>query len=649
MGNSASSTAPPRTGRPTEPRPRSPGEKEASVGPRRRSLELPDFNRSFSRGRPRTPPKTEAINIPRAAPDAPPVQRPHNNFSSTDLIIPATHLPFPPNQRILSTSSHGAARAHRSRGGPQPMQSIYPDPASDQHLHRRHQQLALTPSSPTPFVKEIVHSTIPIGLCVDPDSRGNDDDEEENGLAQPAPVDDPALADFIPVKFTWRGGGKVVILARAGDDDWNGRQPMEREHPNSNTWVATVYLLPGTHHVRFLVDDQWRVSDEMSTAVDDQGSLANYVNVQPGGTPPSQSSPLPPPAQQPPPSRQQHHVPGQSFWSVGSSVDDDYRPQQDLVTQVIQARWTSELPPELIEAAREEEAYLTASAGQYDAAARSVHVSGFVPAPSVPPAPGMPRHLDKLIMNTRMTIPSQHSSGNSNTGSPARQSTHLPGGIGSGQGGSNGRERDRSGRREPRQHRRREGRENREKEQQRERDRRGIEDRQKREREKESVRRDSGYPNLPPAPPPSEDGSGVGLDEKPEHSPVREGGGEEESSTNNTTPEVCPTPEPTQTPKIPTQTLSTPIPTSTSTSIPTRPGPSPLTNELRGPVSGSRAITLDMENMPALTDDASVLPVPSHVVLQHLCTSAIKNGVVAVATTTRYRKKFMTTVYYKPT
>jgi hypothetical protein len=41
----------------------------------------------------------------------------------------------------------------------------------------------------------------------------------------------------------------------------------------------------------------------------------------------------------------------------------------------------------------------------------------------------------------------------------------------------------------------------------------------------------------------------------------------------------------------------------------------------------------------ALADDASVLPVPSHVILHHLCTSAIRNGVLAVANTTRYRKK----------
>ncbi|CAE6477868.1 unnamed protein product [Rhizoctonia solani] len=63
-------------------------------------------------------------------------------------------------------------------------------------------------------------------------------------------------------------------------------------------------------------------------------------------------------------------------------------------------------------------------------------------------------------------------------------------------------------------------------------------------------------------------------------------------------------------------------------------------------------------------DDNSVLPVPNHVVLNHLGTSAIKGGVLAVGTTTRYHRKvsppiptlyarssrvqYITTIYYKP-
>ncbi|KAJ1928241.1 galactose metabolism- protein [Tieghemiomyces parasiticus] len=48
------------------------------------------------------------------------------------------------------------------------------------------------------------------------------------------------------------------------------------------------------------------------------------------------------------------------------------------------------------------------------------------------------------------------------------------------------------------------------------------------------------------------------------------------------------------------------------------------------------------------SDPNHVLPVPNHVVLNHLFACSIRNGVMAIASTTRYRKKYATTVYYKP-
>jgi len=47
-------------------------------------------------------------------------------------------------------------------------------------------------------------------------------------------------------------------------------------------------------------------------------------------------------------------------------------------------------------------------------------------------------------------------------------------------------------------------------------------------------------------------------------------------------------------------------------------------------------------------EDPMVLPVPNHVVLNHLYTLSIRDGVMALGTTTRYRKKYVTTLYYKP-
>ncbi|KAK4104833.1 carbohydrate-binding module family 48 protein [Parathielavia hyrcaniae] len=48
-------------------------------------------------------------------------------------------------------------------------------------------------------------------------------------------------------------------------------------------------------------------------------------------------------------------------------------------------------------------------------------------------------------------------------------------------------------------------------------------------------------------------------------------------------------------------------------------------------------------------DDNSVLSQPNHTVLNHLATSSIKNNVLAVSATTRYKSKYVTTIMYKPT
>lgn len=40
----------------------------------------------------------------------------------------------------------------------------------------------------------------------------------------------------IPTKIYWKGGGKNVILARAGDDNWKGRQQMVPECVSPSTY-----------------------------------------------------------------------------------------------------------------------------------------------------------------------------------------------------------------------------------------------------------------------------------------------------------------------------------------------------------------------------------------------------------------------------
>lgn len=47
-------------------------------------------------------------------------------------------------------------------------------------------------------------------------------------------------------------------------------------------------------------------------------------------------------------------------------------------------------------------------------------------------------------------------------------------------------------------------------------------------------------------------------------------------------------------------------------------------------------------------EDLTLLPVPHHVALNHLYALSIKDGVMTLSATHRYRRKYVTTVFYKP-
>lgn len=293
--------------------------------------------------------------------------------------------------------------------------------------------------------------------------------------------------------------------------------------------------MPGTHHFKFVVDDQWRTEDEYPTAVDDRdGSLANYVNV----TAPASSSYPHTPA----PLNNSQSI---NLWNDGegsASVTRSGSPE------LRDGEWTTEIPPELIQAAAEEESYL--------ASADSPGSSASIPAPNIPPAPALPRHLDKLILNVRPAAV---------TGT----------GSSSSRGSGSGSEKERSSRKGSRSHH------------------------SKRDREGRSRTSNLGMTYS------SSDRSGLGGGEP------REGG--------------TPTP------------LTLPIVTASVTDITALSGPSTSIPEAE--VVGAKKTALAKLDGPGVADDASVLPVPNHVVLHHLSTSAIRNGVLAVANTTRYRKK----------
>ncbi|KAI0087727.1 5'-AMP-activated protein kinase beta subunit, interation domain-containing protein [Irpex rosettiformis] len=323
--------------------------------------------------------------------------------------------------------------------------------------------------------------------------------------------------------------------------------------PETKTWSAQIHVLPGTHHFKFIVDDQWTTSTQYPTAVDDlDGSLANYVSVSsPTSISPSSTSP------QATPHPNNVNQFASSFWSEASSREggggEGGRGE---------AAWTTVIPQELVNAAAEEENYLASAGG-------SPSTSGSVPAPNIPPAPVLPRHLDKLILNVRPQIAGA-------PGSPGESS------------------------------------------------------RSKKEKEKERSRRERRERDgRSKAHTPSNLGMTTNASEL----------GTDEKDGNH---------------------LVLPVITASGTDVTAMYGSSPTTPLVGEDGGASGLLGKKLANTAAvngnklvdvlaLADDASVLPVPSHVVLHHLSTSAIKNGVLAVANTTRYKKKYITTIYYKPT
>ena len=120
---------------------------------------------------------------------------------------------------------------------------------------------------------------------------------------------------------------------------------------NPDVFKTTVRLPPGTHRLKFVVDDQWKCADDLPTATDNDGHLVNYIEV------PSASA---------------------SAWDPSSeaSVPEASRHQTPFGDII---------PPHLLHSALLEEQYLSQQMAN---------------PPPIPHPATLPRHLEKVILNT---------------------------------------------------------------------------------------------------------------------------------------------------------------------------------------------------------------------------------------------------------
>ncbi|KAH7336966.1 5'-AMP-activated protein kinase beta subunit, interation domain-containing protein [Rhizoctonia solani] len=308
-------------------------------GPRKRSLELPDLTTKLSlTPHVRSPPQ-QSIPIPiRGAPTDRDRERIHrlNNTNDSLLDVQAMNDVLPAPQY---PPHHGPSPSHRRAGYHAPPSSL----VARQIVSTPPPIVSSPPKRRSPKkTGEHIYSTIPLGV-----SKGK------------ARADTPSTTPsttLIPTRICWRGDGIRVELAGTFDRDWQGRRTLVWD-PSSRAHVTTLDLRPGTYRLKFIVDDQWKCSDHLPTAVDDVGNLVNYIEVS-------------------------DEAFGEVLgWEKGLTGAPDHLPP-----------WTSEIPPLLVQAAQLEENYL-ARRGEPDCPS----------PPLIPHPPALPRHLEKVILNARTT------------------------------------------------------------------------------------------------------------------------------------------------------------------------------------------------------------------------------------------------------
>ena len=219
MGNSASSasTPPSRAIRAASPAP-SPGVPHPSLRTKKKSLELPDLaslSLDNSRGRQA---KTASIPIPITTPS------PFRHYQQSQQLKPRAPLHLPSTTDVNLESNYPPFPRPNSAAprGRQQQQQV----ARMQELYNQSQQPTQLHSHQRPFQQEIVRSSIPVALTK---ALPNELPPAEEIVQQEYPQKEDLLADFVPVKIVWKGGGTQVVLARAGDEEWKGRELMEKE------------------------------------------------------------------------------------------------------------------------------------------------------------------------------------------------------------------------------------------------------------------------------------------------------------------------------------------------------------------------------------------------------------------------------------
>jgi hypothetical protein len=79
----------------------------------------------------------------------------------------------------------------------------------------------------------------------------------------------------IPTLIQWSKGGQNVYITGTFNQ-WRNKVKLVKSGSDFST---VLYLQPGDYQCKFIVDDEWRCSDELMMAPDVDGNLVNHIHV----------------------------------------------------------------------------------------------------------------------------------------------------------------------------------------------------------------------------------------------------------------------------------------------------------------------------------------------------------------------------------
>ncbi|EEY13952.1 conserved hypothetical protein [Verticillium alfalfae VaMs.102] len=154
--------------------------------------------------------------------------------------------------------------------------------------------LTRPPRLPLPIEEEVHTPGSPIIApadgdtpIVDPGSLDSDPMTRKSSALSSNTVDDDDGEELIvdktrptvPTQLLWtRGGEKVYVTGTIFQ--WNRKQRLHPVEGKPGVFSGTVHILPGTHHVRFLVDGIMQTSPDLPTTVDFGNNLVNYIEAE---------------------------------------------------------------------------------------------------------------------------------------------------------------------------------------------------------------------------------------------------------------------------------------------------------------------------------------------------------------------------------